>query len=634
MEINYSDKELENFTSKKSTPQDKTQTPKKINYTPPRPPAPSRQAVSFQHSIPQQKPQKEIAPPQNIPNIAPPQQNITSQTSSSKPKFSYPKLELNFKKPAVIGILAAAVIFIFILIVSRIFLGGGTYSILEKFLLFDKYPPEVHSNAELYIKFKNLPPLLKSLGTNNWLSNLSAFVSQPPVPLPPNSINSPDDFFIENPPTSSFDEKETFTNPKNVEDFPTSANESIQENFTPPFFEPQTPPIANLNNIEIKLSIISDQKTTPDRLNIEKLKSSINFNLNFDPFRISGAFNVLFDNNSNALYLKINNLSPLEILPNNLANFLNQWIKIDFNDVLQSLPPEYQEYQNEFLKSFEENLQKNKELENEIIRFIKGKKVQNLVAIRSVKSEKINNAEAYHYTLSLKKDFLKDLLNIFSKAVATGLSQGTYVGLLLSDFDLNEIFKGKEFNAILDKITQIPFEIWFGKNDSLIYRFSLDLGKIGTIMAGSDIIEGYFNIDYSGYGMDFELKPPAEYKNIGEILVTLGFIYDPLTRARNAKRIADLQALKSALSLYYKDHKKDPISPSMTKIEPGHILEKALVPKYIFSLPQDPLYPQFYYGYKSDGKSYELTAKLEAPKDKSLCDPAITSACIYKIKVP
>ncbi|MEO0084620.1 MAG: hypothetical protein ABIJ94_02700, partial [candidate division WOR-3 bacterium] len=429
------------------------------------------------------------------------------------------------------------------------------------------------------------------------------------IPLPPNTID----------------------NFSSVENSSTTPNGNTQENFTPPFSEPQTPPIANLNNIEMKLSIISDQKATPDRLNIEKLKSSIKFNLNFDPFRINGAFNVLFDNNSDALYLKINNLSPLEILPNNLVNFLKQWIKIDFNDVLQSLPPEYQ---NEFLKSFEENLQKNKELENEIIRFIKGKKVQNLVAIRSVKSEKINNAEAYHYTLSLKKDFLKDLLNIFSKAVATGLSQTMNSGLPLPEFNLNELLKDKEFNALLDKIEQLPLEIWFGKKDSLIYKFSLDLGKIGSIIAGSDIIDGYFKIEYSDYGIDFEVQQPVQYKDIKEILAAFGLMGDPEAKARDLKRIGDLESLKSALSLYYKDHKKDPISPSMTKIEPGHILEKALVPKYIFSLPQDPLYPQFYYGYKSNGKSYELTAKLEAPEDKSLCDPTITSACIYKIKVP
>lgn len=83
-------------------------------------------------------------------------------------------------------------------------------------------------------------------------------------------------------------------------------------------------------------------------------------------------------------------------------------------------------------------------------------------------------------------------------------------------------------------------------------------------------------------------------------------------------RKKDLANISKALKNYFLAKSKYPLAPETIKTsDKTSVLAVELAPTYIESLPQDPLSPDFYYGYKSDGQSFELTAVLEDKSDPS-----------------
>ncbi len=95
-------------------------------------------------------------------------------------------------------------------------------------------------------------------------------------------------------------------------------------------------------------------------------------------------------------------------------------------------------------------------------------------------------------------------------------------------------------------------------------------------------------------------------------------------------RKADLAKIKEALTKYFADNGQFPQAPDGVKTsDMTSALAQGLVPKYLDKLPDDPLAPQYYYGYKSDGQSFELTAVLEDKTDSE--GTSIGQFFIYKL---
>lgn len=88
------------------------------------------------------------------------------------------------------------------------------------------------------------------------------------------------------------------------------------------------------------------------------------------------------------------------------------------------------------------------------------------------------------------------------------------------------------------------------------------------------------------------------------------------TNVNDAKRKEDLSNLKTALKQYYTATQSYPVAATTEKTLDSVAL-KVLVPDYITALPVDPLSPTYYYGYKSDGITFELTCILEDKTDTS-----------------
>jgi hypothetical protein len=89
----------------------------------------------------------------------------------------------------------------------------------------------------------------------------------------------------------------------------------------------------------------------------------------------------------------------------------------------------------------------------------------------------------------------------------------------------------------------------------------------------------------------------------------------PKVNANDAKRKSDLAKIKAALLKYYNEKQAYPAAEAIQKTtDPSNILTTTLIPNYLTAMPADPVASK-YYGYKSDGKSFELSAVLEDKTD-------------------
>jgi hypothetical protein len=100
--------------------------------------------------------------------------------------------------------------------------------------------------------------------------------------------------------------------------------------------------------------------------------------------------------------------------------------------------------------------------------------------------------------------------------------------------------------------------------------------------------------------------------------------------AHDNTRKADLANIKDALKNYYQANQSYPIASTLQKTSDANNALTVLVPTYIAKLPVDPLSPSYYYGYTSDGKTFELTARLEDTTDPSAID-AGNGIYLYKV---
>jgi len=92
---------------------------------------------------------------------------------------------------------------------------------------------------------------------------------------------------------------------------------------------------------------------------------------------------------------------------------------------------------------------------------------------------------------------------------------------------------------------------------------------------------------------------------------------DELAKERDATRKSDLGKIKDALKKYYQANQSYPEAKTVQETsDPNCVLNSTLVPTFLDRLPVDPLVTN-YYGYTSDGRTFELTAALEDKTDAS-----------------
>lgn len=92
-------------------------------------------------------------------------------------------------------------------------------------------------------------------------------------------------------------------------------------------------------------------------------------------------------------------------------------------------------------------------------------------------------------------------------------------------------------------------------------------------------------------------------------------------KARDARRLADLDAIKKALTLYNNDNNRYVIAVASTTISGSDAVSAALIASgAISTVPADPQTPTYNYTYRSDatGSNYWLGFCMEAANNNNL----------------
>jgi len=197
----------------------------------------------------------------------------------------------------------------------------------------------------------------------------------------------------------------------------------------------------------------------------------------------------------------------------------------------------------------------------------------------------------------------------------------------------------------------IDGEIWVGENDFLVYKENYTTENTHFYFHPEKSIEEnkdygmlyykyVYELTYSNFNADIKIEAPTE--NVITVEDYLKSIGHPVTKEeiskvqmkeRDSKRKSDLWEISLALNLYYSDYNQYPVSINLERVnDENSNFYKALVPNYLSGLQIeeflfDPKHPEFWYGYKSDGKTFELTARLENLEDEDcIIEDGI---CIY-----
>ncbi|MFA6096947.1 MAG: type II secretion system protein GspG [Candidatus Paceibacterota bacterium] len=143
------------------------------------------------------------------------------------------------------------------------------------------------------------------------------------------------------------------------------------------------------------------------------------------------------------------------------------------------------------------------------------------------------------------------------------------------------------------------------------------------LFAGKDII-------YSEYSKLFSARktetPIKEENNF----IKDTYLNQPY-RADDVMRKSNIAQIGNALEMFFLQNGSYPVSLGGTKLNDENSAAYQDLIKYVNSSNlKDSKDPEFFYLYRSDGKSYEITARLENIKDPE-CKISDDGFCIYKI---
>jgi len=161
-----------------------------------------------------------------------------------------------------------------------------------------------------------------------------------------------------------------------------------------------------------------------------------------------------------------------------------------------------------------------------------------------------------------------------------------------------------------DMVPSLSGDVWIGIKDKLIHKMSI---KITTPVSSAVRM---VNLDMSF--SEFDVKNSITTVSNSDSAQTSDSTETNLTG--DDKRKADATSLIEALTRYKADNKSYPVSASFMKLNSSNnTIAKALIPRYLTVLPEDPKASAgWYYAYKSlDGTKCTISVRLENQSDKT-----------------
>lgn len=133
---------------------------------------------------------------------------------------------------------------------------------------------------------------------------------------------------------------------------------------------------------------------------------------------------------------------------------------------------------------------------------------------------------------------------------------------------------------------------------------------------------------FNNYSINIEGRPTNNVSGVKKTIIDLS----GLLHSRDDRRIINLDFYSQAMEDYLRNNEKYPIAEETEKIsdDSSNIFQLLKNGGYLIESYKDPSGNDKYYGYISDGVSYELSAVLEDNKD-SRCKVE-GNYCIYRLK--
>lgn len=259
------------------------------------------------------------------------------------------------------------------------------------------------------------------------------------------------------------------------------------------------------------------------------------------------------------VYIKLTTIPALpflepffEMMGIDLKQIKNQWIKLDMEEETQ----ETKERQEEMIQKFQ-SLLKDKKL---------------YIVRKEFSDKEIRNQKVYHYLVALNKEEIRKLMpELFEILWESYLGpQFQMMQPLLSPEEepaepKEEIRTEflKSVDEFLEKISEITAETWIGKKDFYLYKIKgekiIDLAKFDPTAKGKISIK--FDMDFSDFDKPVKIEAPEEFKTLEEILGSMGemiseSLLESQSRARDARRQADLRQIQTATEIYYSEEWK------------------------------------------------------------------------------
>lgn len=180
------------------------------------------------------------------------------------------------------------------------------------------------------------------------------------------------------------------------------------------------------------------------------------------------------------------------------------------------------------------------------------------------------------------------------------------------------------FAWLADDVSFQSVKFYLGKRDHLPHQLEITMNH----NPGNYTLKNKTLLNFENWGGNISLDlPPADavveknWSTVKDAFISPAPTPTPTGTAeeRDKQRKSDLKKIQDALLAYKVQNGKYPSTSSAiekTKDVTSN-LKNALVPKYLDSLPVDPINDKYYYGYKSDdGSKCEITSILE-----NLTDP-------------
>lgn len=235
-------------------------------------------------------------------------------------------------------------------------------------------------------------------------------------------------------------------------------------------------------------------------------------------------------------------------------------------------------------------------------------------------STDINAGKYVEYSLPQleSKDIQRDFFNVKADS---GLSlKGKRVanekvdGIRCFKYEMNNLEIGNafsDFGITSDMLQSASGNIWIGISDKKIRKINL---KIITPIS-SAITTINVELTFSKYDQKNTITDVTE----AEIVRGTAAVASTQTQSEtnDIRRKTDVQNILTALTNYKTANGSYPVANSILKLNSSsNIIESALVPRYLASMPVDPKSVDgWYYDYKSDGKTCSVAARLENVSD-------------------